>query len=70
MVFVVSEVYKENSGARAKSGLVSMFLGALFCIGGIAITVVTMSAAEGGGTYVVTWGAILFGAIQFFTVYG
>ena len=46
-----------------------MFRGALWCGGGILVTVVTYLAAEnspGGGTYVVAWGAILFGAIQFF----
>lgn len=42
-----------------------MLYGALWCIGGIVITVVTYSAASGGGTYVVAWGAIIFGFIQF-----
>jgi hypothetical protein len=31
---------------------------------GTAVTVLTYEAASGGGTYVVVWGAILFGAIQ------
>lgn len=43
-----------------------MIFGALWFFGGIIITAVTYSAASGGGTYVVTWGAIIFGAIQFF----
>jgi hypothetical protein len=43
-----------------------MIFGALWCIGGIVITAVTFGAASGGGTYVVAWGAIIFGAIQFF----
>ncbi len=43
-----------------------MVFGALWCIGGIVVTVVTYSAAASGGTYVVAWGAIVFGAIQFF----
>jgi len=42
-----------------------MLFGALWFIGGIVITAVTYSAASGGGTYVVTWGAIIFGAFQF-----
>lgn len=43
-----------------------MLVGALWCIGGIVVTALTYSAAsEGGGTYVVAWGAILFGGIQF-----
>jgi hypothetical protein len=40
--------------------------GGLWCVGGIIVTAVTYSAASGGGSYVVAWGAILFGAIQFF----
>jgi len=43
-----------------------MIIGGLFCIGGIAVTALTYSAAAGGGTYVVTWGAILFGGFRFF----
>jgi len=42
-----------------------MLHGALWCVGGIIVTAITYSAASGGGTYIVAWGAILFGAIQF-----
>jgi hypothetical protein len=41
--------------------------GGLFFFGGTAVTVVTFEDAmsrHGGGTYVFTWGAILFGGIQ------
>jgi hypothetical protein len=46
----------------------SMLYGALWCMGGIAVTATTYLAASGrgGGKYVIAWGAILFGAIQFF----
>ncbi len=45
----------------------NMLYGALWCIGGIVVTSVTYSDAvtNGGGTYIVTWGAILFGGLQF-----
>ncbi len=43
-----------------------MIFGALWCVGGIVVTVATYRAASGGGAFVVAWGAILFGAIQFF----
>ena len=49
-----------------RSGKKNMIYGALWCIGGIVVTAVTYSAASGGGTYIVAWGAIIFGAIQFF----
>ncbi len=39
--------------------------GSLWCIGGTIVTVVSYQIAlENGGTYWITWGAILFGALQ------
>jgi hypothetical protein len=46
-------------------GKKNMLYGALWFIGGIVVTFGSMAAASGGGTYLVTWGAIIFGAIQF-----
>ncbi|WP_020471308.1 hypothetical protein [Zavarzinella formosa] len=43
-----------------------MLYGALWCGGGIIVTLGTLAMAAGGGSYVVAWGAIIFGAIQFF----
>jgi len=46
----------------------NMGIGALFLIGGSAVTYLTYEAAAfspGGGTYFVAWGAILIGAIRF-----
>jgi hypothetical protein len=43
----------------------NMISGVLWCIGGIIVTTATMSAASEGGTYIIAWGAILFGAVQF-----
>jgi hypothetical protein len=44
----------------------NMLVGFLWCAGGLAITAITYSSASGsGGTYVVTWGAIIFGGFQF-----
>jgi hypothetical protein len=56
-----------NSEEEASGGIGDMVLGALWCVGGIIVTVATYRfASENGGTYVVTWGAIVFGAMQFF----
>ena len=51
---------------RKVAGRRHMIMGAVVCAVGIVITAVTYSMAEesGGGTYVVAWGAIVFGAIQ------
>jgi hypothetical protein len=55
-------------GAKSSAGGAgprNMVCGALWCIGGIVVTVATYSAAEPGGTYLVAWGAILFGGLEF-----
>ena len=45
-----------------------MLAGGISCLAGIFITFLTYSSAmSSGGTYIVTWGAILFGAIGFFS---
>lgn len=54
----------EREGARS-AGTKNMIYGAIWCIGGTVVTVATYSAASGGGSYVVAWGAIIFGGVQF-----
>lgn len=51
-------------GGLGMGGKGDAIVGALFFFGGLIITLVTYSSAEGGGSYVVAWGAILFGFIQ------
>lgn len=65
---VVTELEEARSEALREAGKKNMLYGALWCIGGIIVTAVSYSAATGpgGGTYIVTWGAIVVGAIQFF----
>jgi len=48
------------------SGLRNMAIGGVICLIGIVVTAATYSAASNGGHYVVAWGAIAFGALQFF----
>jgi hypothetical protein len=43
-----------------------LWTGGAICGIGILVTATTFSAALNGGTYIVTWGAIIFGAIRFF----
>ena len=57
---------EEAARAQAKK---RMRNGALWFTGGIILTTVTyLSAihAPNGGTYIIAWGAILFGAVRFF----
>jgi hypothetical protein len=64
---VVGNLTGMRSNAARSAGRKHMIAGALWCIGGIIVTAVTYGAAsEGGGTYFVAWGAIIFGGIQFF----
>lgn len=45
-----------------------MIFGILWVAGGTVVTIATYQAAfaAGGGTYIIAWGAILFGIIDFF----
>ena len=44
----------------------NMAYGAILCIGGILVTVLTYQAAsEGGGHYVIAWGAAVLGGFHF-----
>lgn len=64
---VISNLEVQIEEARKKRANKDMLYGALWCVGGTVITVATYSAASnGGGRYFVAWGAIIFGAIQFF----
>jgi hypothetical protein len=52
----------------AEAGPKNMFYGALWCIGGCAVTFFSYqqaAAGGGGGRYVIAYGAIIAGALQF-----
>ncbi len=56
----------QNDDGKKERARKDMIYGGLWFFGGIIVTLVTYSSASGGGSYVVAWGAILFGGIQFF----
>ena len=63
---VVTSTIEILTEAQKNAGIRNMAFGALWFLGGTAVTAGTYIAASGGGFYVVTFGAILFGGIQFF----
>lgn len=63
---VVDRLEDEIEQARKRRANKDMLWGAVWCIGGTIVTIATYSAASnGGGRYVVAWGAIIFGGVQF-----
>jgi hypothetical protein len=56
-----------EDAARREAAVPNMLMGAVICVIGLAITIYSYSAAEagGGGRYVIAYGAIIAGAIQF-----
>jgi hypothetical protein len=60
----VDEYTKAIRDAYRQSRLKSAGIGALWCVGGIVVTLVTLGMAGRGGTYVVAWGAVWFGLVQ------
>ena len=63
---VVKNVFMFRSKAIQEAAKKDMLYGALWCIGGIVVTLLTYSAASEGGTFIIAWGAIVFGGSQFF----
>lgn len=63
---VADPALMKGSDERDK-GFSDMVIGGLIALVGIVVTAATYSSAsEGGGRYVIAWGAIVFGAIRFF----
>ena len=66
---VVDNIFELRTKARQEAGQLNLLYGALLCIGGIGATVLTYPLAaslSGRGHYVIAWGVIALGAIQFF----
>jgi hypothetical protein len=60
---------KQESQTLREIGQKNMLYGALWFLGGLVVTLLTFTAAQGGGRYVIAWGAVVFGAIQFMRGY-
>lgn len=66
---VVANLAKMRHDTVRSAALRNMAIGGIICIIGLLITFVSYSAAASspnGGSYIVTWGAVVFGGIQFF----
>ena len=66
---VADSVFELRAKALKESGQLNTLYGALLCVGGIVVTAVTYQIAavlSGAGPHIIAWGAIVFGAIQFF----
>ena len=66
--FTFDDERRQVIAARRAAANKMMVHGALWCIGGIVVTAVTFSMASAnspGGSFVIAWGAILFGFIRF-----
>ena len=63
---VSPRVFQDDRDDRRASAIKNIAAGGLICLAGIVITGISYSMAAGGGRYVITWGAIVFGGIRFF----
>jgi len=63
---VVSQFRQEIAQAKLDKAKKDVLYGGLWCGGGLIVSILSYSAASGGGTYFMFWGAVIFGAIQFF----
>lgn len=51
--------------AKKRAGKKNMRIGAIVCIIGSLVTLISFLQANEGETYIIAWGAIIFGFIQF-----
>jgi len=63
--FVVSNIQNRIKEEREEIANKNMLYGALWCIGGLLVTGVSYAVAIEGGSYFITWGAVVFGGWQF-----
>ena len=64
-----SSAEEASQDPERAAGARRMWRGALWCGGGLLVSGLTYVAAvssPGGGSYIIAWGAVLFGAVQFF----
>lgn len=62
----VAEVYAALDGELEAAGRKNVRYGATWFVVGVILTLISYFAPGPGGTFIVTWGAIVFGAVQFF----
>lgn len=65
----VAQTEARGFEAQARAGRMSMAISAVVFVIGALVTLVSYSAAEAGGSYVVAWGAMVFGALFFLAGY-
>lgn len=66
MVSNILQGIRQKQLEQEKTARKDMLIGGLILVVGIAITVISYYNAAGGGSYVVTWGAMLWGGMRFF----
>lgn len=65
---VVQKLNEVRRRAKREAAYANMGKGGVICLIGIVVTVATYASAASspnGGSYVIAWGAILFGGIRF-----
>jgi hypothetical protein len=62
---VLANLRQAKSDVMHKEGVKNMGFGALWAVGGIVVSLVSMQMASGGGTYYMFWGAVAYGVFLF-----
>jgi hypothetical protein len=62
---VVQNLREARKDSQKEQGQKNMVYGALWFTGGLLVTLISYAAAAGGGKYLLAYGAVIGGAIQF-----
>jgi hypothetical protein len=63
---LVPESKSKRQSSGVGSGVTNMLVGGIICFIGLAVTIGSYVAAEPGGVFLLAYGPIIFGGIQFF----
>ena len=63
---LVPESKSKHKSSGVGRGVTNMLIGGIICFIGLAVTVGSYVAAEPGGVFLLAYGPIIFGGIQFF----
>ena len=62
---VVRNVFSIRTKAIQDTAKKKMFHGALWCLGGLVVTALNLSLSGEGEGFILAWGVVIFGALQF-----
>jgi hypothetical protein len=62
---IINDILSRENKEKKSLGKNKRLYGGFWLIGGILVSVISYSSLEGGGTFIIAWGAIFYGLFRF-----